>query len=136
MTYQTLLNLTTGYLTGDNVLPKDDDVKLALLESAFSEIADKADSLHLMTLSATTDVLRLGEGAYLIRMPLLPSALSDVLDIDHELCFPLARILASYLSKDKGGIHVNAANRRILDYNAKVLDIKESLKAESTCDIV
>lgn len=136
MTYETFINLTTGLLTGDNVLPKEEPVRLALLEAAFSEIATKADSLHLMTLSATVDVLRLGDGAYVIRVPELPAAPADIMDIDNELCFPLARIMASYISKDKGGIHVNAANRLILDYNSKVREIIATLETGVVCATV
>ncbi len=131
MTYLTLKNLTTGMLTGDNVLPSDNDVMSALVYNALVATAMKADSLHLMTLSTTTDVLRLAKGDYLIRMPKPPVNDTDVLDIDEELAFAVARFIASYVSRDKGGIHVQAANRIILDYNAKTNEIQDQMQLEA-----
>ena len=39
--------------------------------------------------------------------------------------------MASYVSREKGGIHVQAANRIILDYNAKTHEITEQLQIEA-----
>jgi len=128
MTYKTLKNITTGLLIGDNVLTSDADVLQGLVQYALTTTAMKADSLHLMTLSTTADVLRLAQGDYLIRMPVAPTLDADLLDIDEELSFAVARFLASYVSKTKGGIHVNAANRIILDYNAKTYEITEAMR--------
>lgn len=131
MTYEGLKYLTTGLLTGDNVLPGDADVLLGLLKYALTTTAMKADSLHLMTLSTTADVLRLAQGDYLIRMPELPEDDEDEIDIDEELIFAVARYMASYISSKKGGIHVQAADRIILDYNAKTYEITEQMQLES-----
>lgn len=131
MTYEMLKNLTSGLLVGDNVLPKDAEVLKGLLQYALTTVATQADSLHLMTLSTTANVLRLAQGDYLIRMPELPEDNEDMIDIDEELMFAVARYIASYISKDKGGIHVNAADRIIKDYNAKTYEIIQAMGAET-----
>ena len=164
MTYTTLKNITSGLLTGDNVLPNDADVLLGLLQYALTTVAMQADSLHLMTLSTTADVLRIAQGDYLIRTPEAPAIITDavdaldvtgltveeaaaallaaqdtdttatnnqLIDIDEELTFAVARYIASYVSKEKGGIHVNAADRVIKDYNAKTWEILEQMQAEA-----
>ena len=130
MTYGTLKTITIGLLTGDTKLPAEADVVLGLLSYAITTVATKADSLHLMTLSTDVDVLRLAQGDYLIRRPNLPVIDSDELDIDDELGFALARLMAGMLSKSKGGIHVQAADRIILDYNAKVYEIIHQMQSE------
>jgi len=127
-----LQNITTGLLTGDNVLPKNEDVLQGLVAYALTDVATRADSLHLMTLSTTADVLRLAQGDYLIRRPNTPEDGVDELDIDSELGFAVARIVASMLSKEKGGIHANEATRIILNYNAKVYEITEQMANEAT----
>ena len=134
MTYQTLQNLIAGLLTGDNRLPNEPEIVLSMLEYALTTVATKADSLHLMTLSTEVDVLRMGVGDYLIRRPSLPILLTDNLDIDDELGFAVARLIASMVSKEKGGIHVQAADRIILDYNAKVYEIIDQMQAEAIAE--
>jgi len=134
MTYQKLKYTVQGLLVGDTVAPDDNDVYLALLDMAYSEVATRAEALHLFTLNKNEDILRLAAGKYVIRLPKLPENLTDILDIDHELCFPVARIISSYISKEKGGIHKNAANRLILDYNAKVFEILETMSKDETTD--
>jgi len=134
MTFETLKFITSGLLTGDTVLPKSDDVVIGLLQYALTTVAMKADSLHLMTLSTTANVLRLGQGDYLIRMPEVPEDDVDLIDIDEELTFAVARIMASYISATKGGIHVDAANRIILDYNAKTYEILRQMQLEALED--
>ena len=134
MTYETLKAITSGLLTGDTVLPASEDVVLGLLQYALTTVAMKADSLHLMTLSTTTNVLRLAQGDYLIRMPDMPEDDVDLIDIDEELMFAVARLMASYVSRDKGGIHVDAANRIILDYNAKTYEILAQMQLEAATE--
>lgn len=121
-------------LVGDNVIPQEEDVLLALVETALLTTANKADSLHLMTLSTTADVLRLAQGDYLIRMPVAPEFDEDLLDIDEELAPVVARYVASYISSKKGGIHIQAAERMILDYNAKTWEIFEQMEVEAAED--
>ena len=131
MTYGLFKAITTGLLTGDTVLPQNSDVLKGLMQYALTTVATQADSLHLMTLSTTVDVLRLAQGDYLIRMPVPPVVDTDLLDIDDELAFAVARYLASYVSKEKGGIHVQAADRIIKDYNAKTYEITEQMQTEA-----
>ena len=122
MTYARLKSLLSGLLIGDNVMPKEDDSLLGLLQYALTTVATKADSLHLMTLDVNSNVLRMAKGDYLIRYPELPEDEEDHIDIDEELVFAVARYMASYMSKAKGGIHVQAADRIIMDYNAKTYE--------------
>ena len=131
MTYESLKYLVEGLLTGDNTIPSNDAVVLSLLQHALTTTAMKADSLHLMTLSTTSNVLRLAQGDYLIRMPILPEDNEDEIDIDEELIFAVARYMASYISSKKGGIHVQAADRIILDYNSKTWAILEQMALEA-----
>lgn len=134
MTYKVFKSITTGLLTGDNVLPADAEVLQGLVQYALTTVATQADSLHLMTLSTTANVLRLSQGDYLIRIPEIPELDTDVMDIDEELNFAVARYLASYISRDKGGIHVNAAERIIKDYNAKTYEITDQMEAEALAE--
>lgn len=141
MTYAVLKFVTAGLLTGDNKLPTDEDVLLGLVGYALTTVATTADSLHLMTLSTDVDVLRLAQGDYLIRRPVSPILPTDELDIDEELGFAVARLLAGMVSKEKGGIHNQAATRIILDYNSKVFEIidqmaQEALVAELTAEYI
>lgn len=131
MTYGVLKAITTGLLTGDNVLPTGEGVLEGLVEYALTTVAMQADSLHLMTLSTTADVLRLAQGDYLIRRPISPALDTDLLDIDEELSFAVARYVASYVSREKGGIHVQAADRIVKDYNAKTWEITEQMQVEA-----
>lgn len=128
MTYGNLKLLVTGLLIGDNVLPKDDNVIKQLLEYSFSMVSDTAEALHLLTLNKDQeDIQRFAHGEYLMRKPKLPESDSDELDIDHELCFALARFIASMISKEKMAIHQNEANNIILKYNGKVYQILDNL---------
>jgi hypothetical protein len=131
MTYETLLNMTKGLLIGDNKLPDDPEVLLSLVQYALITVAQKAESLQLMSLSPTENILRLGEGDYLIRVPETPEDMEDAIDIEDELIPAVARYIASYLSKQKGGIHVQAAERIILDFNAKTYEVLDQMELEA-----
>ena len=131
MTYGEFKDLATGLLIGDNKLPPTPGVLSGLVKHALTTVAMQAESLHLMTLSTTADILRIAHGDYLIRKPIAPVLDTDVLDIDEELTYAVARYLASYISKDKGGIHVNAADRIIKDYNGKTYEILDQMQVEA-----
>ena len=131
MTYAEFKSLTSGLLIGDNVLPQDAGVLKGLVQYALTTVATQAESLHLMTLSTTANVLRISQGDYLIRMPVAPDLDTDTMDIDEELLFAVARYVASYVSRDKGGIHVKAADRIIKDYNAKTAEVLEQMRLEA-----
>ena len=125
MTYDELKNITSGLLIGDVALPQDEDVLRGLVKYALTTVATQANSMRLMTLDETRPILRLAGGDYYIRVPDTPEDGVDLVDIDDELVFAVARYIASYISKGKGGIHVNAADRIIKDYNAKVYEITD-----------
>lgn len=130
MTYRALKYVTEGLLTGDNKLPKEDDVMKALLGMAYNTIANKCQVLNLMTLDKSADILRIGKSSYMIRKPELPIGETDELDIDDDLCYVAASLIASYVSKDKFQVHESRAVNGIRDYNAKVQEILESLKLQ------
>jgi len=131
VTYDVFKSLTTGLLTGDTILPQDAAVLKSLVQYALTTVATQAESLHLMTLSTTDNVLRLSQGDYLIRMPIAPDLNTDTIDIDEELIPAVSRYLASYISKGKGGIHVNAADRIIKDYNMKTYGIISKINKDN-----
>lgn len=130
MTYGELKNLTTGLLIGDNNIPKDDAVFKSLLSYAFNMIGEKAEALRLLTMSNTEDILRMGPGEYLVRVPNMPENDSDDLDIDHELGFVAARYISAMLSKEKVAMHQQYGDDGILRYNGKVYQILEKIKIE------
>ncbi len=130
MTYTRFKATASALLTGDNVLPQDSDSLLGLLEMAFNDLVTHADSLHLMTLNRDNELNRIAAGDYVMRTPELPRNDIDELDVDNELCFPLARFVASYVSDKKGTVHFGEARRLINDYNAKVYEILESVKIQ------
>ena len=130
MTYDELKNITSGLLFGDVALPQDEDVLKGLVKYALTTVATQADSMRLMTLDDTQPILRLARGSYYVRVPNTPEDGVDLVDIDDELIFAVARYIASYVSKGKGGIHVNAADRIIKDYNAKVSELTDEYTYE------
>lgn len=136
MTYDDVLVLAQAYLISDNKIPADEETKLLLLEDALLEVADRAAAMNLASKDAG-DVLRLGSGdSMLVRMPTLPSTLGSQIDMDHELAGPVARFIAAVVSKDSAEKHISAANRRILNYNAKVYDTIDSLCVNDNCGTI
>jgi len=126
MTYGVVKNLARGFLTGDNVLPKEPEIVQALTQMALHTVANRADSLQLLTLETDENTLRLGPGDYFVRTPITPVEDTDIVDVETELCFAVARLLASYISKERGGIHVNEAKRIILDFNSVVDEVEQT----------
>ena len=129
-----LKNVTKGLLVGDNVLPKDPNVVLAQLAMAYNYIANKCPVMSLMTLDNTEDILRLGSGSYKVRVPDLPESDDDELDIDDDLGYAAANLMASYISKRNKQWLLGEAERLINIYNAKVYDIQESFKMNARGD--
>lgn len=130
MTYGRVKSITKALLISDNVLTKDADELLGLLEYAFQFVSNKAEALHLLTMNKDAYINRLAAGDWLSRKPELPTADSDELDIDHELCFAVARYMASLVSKLKPQIHEAEAIKIINDYNSKVYQIMEVARQE------
>jgi hypothetical protein len=128
MTFKRLKATTNGLLTGDNVLTANSESLLGLLEMAYNDVIAHADALHLMTLNRSGDIFRLAQGKYVVRVPELPVDDDDELDIDNELCFAVARFLASYMSDKKSAVHFEEAKRLVRNYNSKVFEILETIK--------
>ena len=120
MTYQQFKNLVSVYLTGDNVLSPDNDKVLAGLESAFIELSNKATAMKLLTANKNEEIIRQDISGLYVRLPKLPTKDTDTIDIDSELVPAAARIVASYFSKEKGGMHMAKAFDLIRDYEGKV----------------
>ena len=98
--------MTRGLLTGDVTLTSKEDELDMMLSYAYNKIATEADALKLFTANKNDSILRQGPGNLFVRKPRMPSVDNDELDIDDELGFPAARYIASFVSRDKGGIHV------------------------------
>lgn len=130
MTYGRLKATTAGLLVGDNVLPTDEETMLGLLSMAFYDVSTHTEAMHLLTLNRDNDVVRMSKGKYLVRFPELPSSDDDELDIDNELCFPIARLLASYVSAQKSAVHFAEASRLMKIYNSTVCEVLENLKEQ------
>lgn len=130
MTLLKLKNTVTGLLIGDNKLPKENDVIIALLDMAFNYLVNKCQTLHLMTLDKSEDIQRIAKGEYLVRKPELPTKDTDELDIDEDLAFIAASLIASYVSDKKTQIHMMRADEAIRIYNAKVTELLESVELQ------
>lgn len=128
MIYKELKTLTKGLLSSDFPLPEDDSSVKALLGMAYSYIADKCQVLNLQTEDKGVMIQRLGRGKHLVRVPELPAEDSSELDIDHELGYAAASLVASYVSEKKVAIHQGRADDIIRSYNAKVDEFIESLE--------
>ncbi len=126
MTYKELKILTKGLLSSDFPLPENNDSVKALLGMAYSYIADKCQVLNLQTEDKSAMIQRLGRGGFMVRVPELPEADEDELDIGHELGYAAASLVASYISEKKAGIHQGRADDWIRSYNAKVDEFIES----------
>jgi len=122
MTYQKLQNILKVFLIGDNPPPKDDEVMLAVLETAYIELANDCTSLKLLTANKDADIIRTNSKGTYVRMPRLPIKMTDKLDIDNELCPAVARLMASYIAKDlnKKAYHKQEAAKAIMQYESKV----------------
>lgn len=121
MTYGNLKHLVRALLIGDNVLSKVDEEVIVMLDYAYDTVANEADAMKLFTEDATSyKIIREGPGNQFIRRPSLPVNDNDILDIDHELGFAVARIMCSFISREKIPIHLDEAKRIIRLYNEKV----------------
>lgn len=127
MKYDMFQNLVKGLMLGDNVYPNDGSIQLSLLCYAYDKLANESDALRLFSDNTNESIVRDGPGNTYVRKPKLPELLTNgkidsnyELDIDDELCFPLARYFASFISKDKANIHTEEAEKLIRIYNSKV----------------
>ena len=120
MTYEGLQNILKVMLSGDKTIPKDNTLLLAMLEMAYIEIASKCTALKLLTSNPADRIIREGFSGTYVRMPSLPENPTDELDIDMELVPAVARIIASYITKDNIKTHIALADEIIRLYESKV----------------
>lgn len=132
MTFGTLKNIIKGLMIGDNNPPADNAIIIGLLSYAYNMIGNKTESFHLLTLNRRQDILRMAGGDYFMRVPELPTADADELDIDNELGFVAARYICSMISEKKVQLHLAMADELVKDYNAKVYQILEEIKYNRT----
>ncbi len=130
ITFGRLKSAISLLLIGDNELPEDHEQLLAALEMAYIELAGQTTALKLLTVTAAVDIIRQGPGGTYIRMPRLPEEDSDELDIDSELSPAVARLIASYVSREKGQLHAHEAQKVIKAYESKVRVFIEENESE------
>ncbi len=130
MTFGRLKSAIKVLLIGDNELPHDKDQIIAAIEMAYLQLASKATALKLLTTDNASQVIRLGPGGTYVRMPELPDEDEDELDVDKELAPAVARIIASYLSREKGGMHAVEADKILRSYESKVRVFIEERESE------
>jgi len=128
MTWRELQTLTETLLIGDHTLVKDPLKRLALLDYAFHEVANKAMTMRLLTENVDEHIIRQAKAGFFIREAVLPENDDEILDIDKGLSFAVARFIASFVSKDPNNIakHKQEAMNIIVGYNAKVVSFLET----------
>jgi len=117
--------LTEALLAGDGVLIQDAEGRIALLQYAYEEIANLTEVLSLETTDATVDKVRESVNGTVIRRPGIPTDNNDELQVDEGLCFVVARLIASYISREKYGLHRKQALDMIEVYNRKVYSYRD-----------
>jgi len=120
MKWSRLQALVSALVIGDNVLPKDPESRVALLEYALEEISQKSEVIALEVLGDFTDMAREGLNGVNIRHFSLPYSDDDNIDIDPTLTFAAARLMASYISKDKYAYHRELALEIVKAYTDKI----------------
>ena len=116
-------------MIGDTKVPSDSVLK-PLLEEAMLYIANNAHVLGLVTRSKDFTLLRKLNDGYYMRRPTMPSSDGETLDMDHELCFAVANIVAAHLSKRKTEFFMLEAEEIVNQYNFKVYNASDQLEAE------
>jgi hypothetical protein len=131
MTWLRLQSLTEALLAGDNVLPKSVESRLSLLEYALEEVSSVAETLVLYTDKTDTSREKIRRSVYdknkYIAKANLPTTDEDEIDIDDGLCFAIARLMASFISRDKFQLHEKKAEMIIQRYNAKIYSYREDI---------
>lgn len=141
MTYGTFTSLAKGLLIGDNAFPNDAEVQLSLFGYACDKVINGADALRLFTSDSSNGIFRDGPYDSYVRGIKLPEIVGGRIPIDHkidldeELCYPLARFFVSFISKEKMAYHVLEAESLLRTYNSKVDAHINKLKqiAEESC---
>lgn len=130
MTYGRLKSATKLFLIGDNQLPEDADQMSAAVEMAYLQLSGQATALKLLTTDSASQIIRQGPGGTYIRMPELPTKDTDELDIDKELAPAVARLIASYISRDRSQYHESEARKVVRMYESKVRVFIEEQESE------
>ena len=138
MTYGELKNLTSVFLIGDNVLPKEEGKIQAAVNAAYTFAANKCTALKLLTSNKDNAIMRMGPGNSYVRMPDLPVEDTDILDIDTELGTAIARIMAHFMAKEINmkNYHEVKALEIMRDYEGKVQEYIEEMKNRGTYEDV
>jgi len=121
MTLDNLKRMTKALLIGDNTIPKNDEDFVNSLLMTYTEMSDIVTPLKWLTTNKADEILRHYKGSYYVRMPKLPTNLSDQLDIDSELVPVVARMMASNIAKD---INMKSYHRRLALESMKKYDSK------------
>lgn len=132
MTYKKLKTLSKALLSSDFPLPEDDESIKALLSMAYDYLTDHCQVLNLQTEDKSAMIQRLGRGDFMVRTPELPESDDDELDIDEDLGYAVASLIASYITEKKVAIHQTRADTKIKAYNAKVDEFIETYVKETT----
>ena len=125
MTWGRLQALVEALLAGDHKLTVDPEGRIGLLQYAYEEIGDLAEVLTLATSDDMIERIRQSVNGLNIKRPSLPIDDTSELAVDEGLSFALARLMASYVSKEKYGLHRAAALELIKIYNDKVYSYRE-----------
>lgn len=141
MTYASFISLAKGLLIGDNAFPNDPEIQLSLFSYACDKVTNGADALRLFTSDATNGIFRDGPYDSYVRSINLPKIVNGIIPLDHkidlddELCYPLARFFVSFISKEKMAYHTLEAENLLRTYNSKVDAHINKLKqiAEENC---
>jgi hypothetical protein len=123
MKWNKLQVLVEALLAGDTVFVNDHHKRLALLDYALNEVANKAHSQRLLTEDIDGNhIVRLAFDDAYIREATLPENDEEVIDLDRGLCFAVARYIASFLSKHPSNVakHERAAEELVMLYNGKI----------------
>jgi len=124
MTWGRLQALVEALLAGDHTLTVNPEGRVALLQYAYEEIADRADVLYLETDDSTVDKVRKTYNGYYVRRPNLPVDDDATIELDVGLCFAAARLMASYVSKEKFNVHREFALDLINTWNQKIMSLR------------
>ena len=127
MTYKRLKNLTQLLLSGDTVLPVDDDEELLpLLEYALEMVAYAAETQVLRSTDNTQEFIRdsYKDAGEFIRRAKLPVSNEDIIDIDEGLIFAVARKMAAFVSQEKFNYHDSVGDAIIAKFNESIVALE------------
>jgi len=128
MTWKRMKALVSALLSGDHILPDDEESRIALLQYALEETVDLSQALKLeVSEDEPVDAILIGYNNMKFRKPNLPINDDSEIDIDDGLTYAVARFMTSYLSMEKFNVHRGMAKELCKRYSDKV----ESLRQES-----